>query len=567
MNGERYVEDTRYTIEDFEIAYMTGENDVKKTQINNKNYTLTKFEMKFKENTHTIVNLELRIKNVPHEEWIAFYEHKKVVVISFRGRKIFKGVVEKYICENYYSDEYIIKLNLKSYSEILDRYKNYKVFQNSNLTYNDLVLLIEKTYKNIKILGTEDGNRLLTELLTPIYKGLVIQYDETDWEFLIRIVSHLQLAVFNTENGGITIGLSRETSVSKIWNEIQSNLSEVRENEETYYVGTNLSFYLCGERIFLKKDSIEEEKKLLGYVTEGVIILENSIFKGEYTIKKEDFIFPIQSNKKIKGCAIEGRVRRVPLKSKNNISYLTIDFTEGLEKIKSIREEKVRKKANRADYNYLIKIADKTSMMSEELSGRRRFYFPYATPYSKTKTGLFCTPEIGDRVIAFFPSDEESEGYILTAINNENSIRFSNPFERNYTVTEDEKELLIQLTQDMNETLNYVKDMSTINFEDKILYNFKIFNDARNLRVYVRDGISEETTTKGLLTTNILDIESKNKYSLKTKEAEATIVEKSIEKVKERISQIEKEEISGNLREEHVNEIKIMANSHKVEIK
>ena len=567
MDDEKNREDVRYTIEDFEIGYMVGANSVKKVQIDNKNYTLMKFEMKFKENTHTTIELEFKIKNAPHEEWIAFSEHKKTVVISFRGRKVFRGIVEKYICEDYYSNEYIIKLSLKSYSEILDRYRNYKVFQSSKLTYNDLILSIGKIYENVKILGTEETNSLLTKLSIPIYKGLVIQYDETDWEFLVRIVSHLQTAVFNTENGGITIGLSKESSIQKIWNEIQSNLSEVREHEEIYYIGTNLSFYLCGERIFLKKGLEENEGKFLGYITEGTVVLEGSVFKGKYIMKKENFIFPIQANKKIKGCAIEGRVRRVPLESKNGIAYLTVDFTEGLERIKNIREEKVRQKANRADYNYLIKTADNISMGSNDLLGRKRFYFPYATPYSKSKTGLFCSPEMGDKVIVFFPSEEESEGYILTAINNENSIRFSNPFERNYIVTESEKELLVQLTKDMNETLNYDKDMSSINFENKILYNFKLFNDASNLRVFVKDGISEETENKVLLTTNLLDIESKNKYVLKSKEADTIIAEKFSEKAKEKICQTEKEEISGNFRAEHVNEIKIIANSHKVEIK
>lgn len=563
-NIKNEINDNINSIEDFSIILNNQE-------IEKENYNLINFKMTFKENTHTNIELELKIKNTSLKEWITYNIENKLdssseniqITLLLKERKFFMGIVQKLILEEYYSNEFKIKLSLKSYSEILDRNKVFRVFQNPDLTYYDLVRRVTDSYMNytsLNLIGiTNDEKRdrerrIIDRYLSKkIFNGLIVQYDETDWEFLTRIVSHLGLALFNTENGGITIGLSKDTSIEKIWNEKRGHISKVQERKRIYYKGNNLAFYICGERI------IQENKVFLGYVTEGNIILEDNKLKGEYIIKKEEYIFPLISNEKIKGCAIEGKIKRIPLNfiEKNRIAYLTVDFSQGLEKIVKLRNKKIKDDF----YEFIL---GKDEIVKN--STIKRFFFPYATPYSKTKTGLFCSPEIGDTIIVFFPSSDESEAYVLTAINNENSIRFSNPFYRDYKLTKLEEEIVGELSVDFEEKNNKNSTMElAVSSEKDILCNIKL--DRESLEMFLNALIQEKTNVKSTEAMNHIGVESKNTLNITSKVYSVNITEEAIEKSPLKTFRNNKEYVYGEEREETVNNVRISANSHNVTIK
>ena len=151
-------------------------------------YNLLDFEMKFKENTHTIVDIEMEIKEEYINQWNTYTKESLssldgddiTVVLSFRNRKHFSGIVQKISVIEYQSAGLKIKMNIKSRSEILDREKYYRVYQNPDIRYCDIIQELLTAYKNkINIIGIDEEKKqesINNKLLNKISKEIIIQY-------------------------------------------------------------------------------------------------------------------------------------------------------------------------------------------------------------------------------------------------------------------------------------------------------------------------------------------------------------------------------------------------------
>lgn len=455
-------------IKNIQMVYSINElkieiENLKKQVITPEGYNVINFKMKFLENTHTIVELGLKIKKEYIKEWNEIYniEDNKVndgeteITLLFGARKCFNGIIEKITIQESYSDNWEIKLLLKSKSIKLDRKKIYRVFQNPELTYYDLVKRILSDNEGAKcdILGV-DLKKFKSEYLNELNDRigvLIIQYNETDWEFLIRIMSHLGIAVINIENGGITLGFFK-TIKPKIWDEKEGHLGVIIDRKTKYYTGISNELFISGDEV----EGFEGKK--LGYIASGEVYLtENAKLQGNYIIKPNDYTYPYIENKNIKGGTLNARVKRVNYTdlTTDGKALISVDFTEGLEDI--VKRNNIR--AMKTIYEKTAERKDNIKIASKDISTKRdenqkekmgKYLFPYITPYSKTKTGFFCTPELNDKVTIYFPTTEEGDGFCIGALNNEMSIRFSNPFKRNYTTTLSEQIKLREIANDMN---------------------------------------------------------------------------------------------------------------------
>ena len=103
----------------------------------------------------------------------------------------------------YGSEGYSVFMEAFSYSILFDRKieKKYRVFQDKNFTYANIIDEINKTYSN-----KDTQIKYFKEADVPIGK-LVLQYNETDWEFLVRMASHLKTGLLVTEQGIMTFGI------------------------------------------------------------------------------------------------------------------------------------------------------------------------------------------------------------------------------------------------------------------------------------------------------------------------------------------------------------------------
>ena len=101
---------------------------------------------------------------------------------------LFSGFVEKIICKK--ENQFLqIEIEGISATERLDRYKKRQSFQNTGMTYRQVIH---------KVLTGQDQVRFRWNLKEDRAIGVpLIQYDETDWTFLKRLCSHFHESLFS----------------------------------------------------------------------------------------------------------------------------------------------------------------------------------------------------------------------------------------------------------------------------------------------------------------------------------------------------------------------------------
>jgi len=339
-------------------------------------------------------------------------------------KKIFKGVIDYFEILDYGSEG--CKILIKAFSESIffDRKleKRYRVFQDKNWTYADIIGEINKEYKerNLEIKFSEIANIQIGKM--------IVQYDETDWEFLVRIASHLGTCLFVTEQEIITFGRI-EVGNSKKENRFFSNYSAVRDYMNLYYKIYSNNVISIGDEISLSYELNDVEKKSGNNTSENVkkensqnsfTVIKSNIFLKNYILKSEflatninEYKLPIIFNSEIKGSGVEARVEKVF--SENGIAKMNVLFYEGLNKIVA---SKLGNKKSKAYKDY----------------GIERYPLSYQTFYSQTNTGFFCTPEVNDMVEVYFSNEDEQFAKVSWSINNEGNGRFSNYEKRNFHI-------------------------------------------------------------------------------------------------------------------------------------
>lgn len=411
-------------------------------------YEVLDFNMNFMENTHTKVRLNLAVKKSHFNDWELFLSNRMNldegdvgVTLLLEKRKYFAGVLTSFRKGIHDDEGYKVEIELESKSILMDRTKYISVYQNPKLSYFDIIRQITSYYNDkLTIMGVTNKEKNDTghfQLDNKIEKGIIVQYNETDWKFIARILSHLGLALNNIENGGIMIGFQKHTMENLEVNDKSSDYYEiVKKIASQTFKSRNLEtsgFYVPGDKVFMKSNNG-------GYISSGEIVCRDNKFYGKYLLKDYDYTYPYIYNDNIKGVTLEGKIKRVPYATGNKlgVAAVTVDFMDGV----NLKSKELSKE------NGLYKVSYRNDYIMVNGNIERR-QFPYVTPYSKTKTGLFCTPEVGDNVLVYFGTNVESDGYVVGSVKNERSLRFSNPFERNYVTTEEEMELFGELDSDM----------------------------------------------------------------------------------------------------------------------
>lgn len=316
-----------------------------------KNYTIKKFELNSSFNRHAFINLELELLDISQ------LNGKNIELMD--SVNFFYGLIYEKLLSRYAKDGRKAVIKAYSYSKKMDISKNFRIFQDENITYYEIVKEIMGKYKFKYIIS--DSLKIKTN-------RLYIQYEETDFEFLVRILYDIKEYVYSTYNGIFVIGVQ---NISKI--DIENIDIEGQKNECSYYRVKN-KIYVVGDNYNnqnICKIDINLDKNI--YITELELIT------------KDKYIY--NPKKVIKGTFIEASV--VEVIENREVASMKVDFS------KSLEDKSENKKT-----------------------------LSFATPYSKTNTGFFPTPEVGDVVDVYFPSNNENDAKIAFCINNKGSNKF-----------------------------------------------------------------------------------------------------------------------------------------------
>lgn len=110
-------------------------------------------------------------------------------------------------------DRMLLRLSAASETISMDRKKKSRSFQNPDMTYQQILNKIIESYPSL------DSNWIRAE---EKIREPILQYEETDWDFLLRLSSHFHTGIVGRRgSGGTMLSLARE----------KGNERTVRESE------------------------------------------------------------------------------------------------------------------------------------------------------------------------------------------------------------------------------------------------------------------------------------------------------------------------------------------------
>lgn len=383
------------------LRYEEQEIEINLNNENISGFMIRKFEIYSNINEHCKLEIEFEIteeKKDKFESFVLVEDCKVEINVKRNNNKmkkinLFTGQIIQSKFKVYGNNGYKFSFVAHSKSEMLDREKKYRVFQDVNMSYEEIINEIMKEYKNIKIIVNDGVKEKIGDI--------IVQFGETDYEFLIRIASHLGMGIISTDNGVLSFGFTNSTE-NKIEDMVYTDYEMVNKNKNIIYKIDSSQVFNNGNSVILEINRGTNNFKII----KSKIFLKRGLLFGNYELVLENYKIDKKLNEKIKGSVVEGIVEKVF--EENNIAVMNVKFYQGLLKY------------GKAYSDY----------------GISKYTIPYMTFYSQTNTGFFCTPEINDRVDIVFLSNEEKFLRVIGSVNNNGNGRFSNYTKRNFHINQ-----------------------------------------------------------------------------------------------------------------------------------
>jgi len=300
---------------------------------------------------------------------------------------------------------YTFELEAVSQSGQMDMERKRRSFQHTEQTYADLVTTVVHEYTY--------GDAIDTIAHATPLGGLVLQYDETDWQFLKRLASRFGSVlvpeitsaspkVFFGMPEGKSYALGEDTfyRIRKTFGQIRSAGKEVEEYSTPARASSNnkpmpgyisyfidsLHYYALGDHLTLPASAGSTEL----VVVQAHTVLRDGLLETAYELQHPQQIrFYSDDNEQLIGITLTGRVEEV-----------AADFV----RVKLDIDEDYHHKHPKAAVN-------------KELG-----WFPVSTPYAAEQhTGWYDMPEKGEQVELHIPNSLESNAHVMGSLRQQSS--------------------------------------------------------------------------------------------------------------------------------------------------
>ncbi|MFW6287593.1 MAG: contractile injection system protein, VgrG/Pvc8 family, partial [bacterium] len=396
---------------------------------------LEKMEINRDINEHTTVHINGFIKDENKKDYVNYLEKKDPkIIVTYDGddtKILFKGIIENYKLYNK-DQKYKLEINARSYSVLMERERRSRIYQNKNTSYKDICskLTAENEHFSISCADSSIGGTLIVTEDYPV----LLQYKETDWDFLKRIASYINQPIIvddtkdNSETISVQIGC-HNSGVKELKNiNFGYRLSTGRRNTK-YKYGKVMrlrhksidEFFAIGSRVNCIINFESEEKKELFIIKTKTYIDKDHIFSDFVLAKKED----IQLFNVLRKYGIEGRSFRAEVKKVNN------------------------------QYRAKVQLCD----IDDDFEESGAYWFPVDRIY----TEAFFAPEVGDTVDVYFKSENERYATIKSSTADSN-IEIDNAPEDKTIITPENYQIKINnesvtvIGKDEKSTINIAKD-------------------------------------------------------------------------------------------------------------
>ncbi|AGX41800.1 wall-associated protein WapA [Clostridium saccharobutylicum DSM 13864] len=287
--------------------------------------------------------------------------------------KLFVGKINK-VFMSYEGSVQIMELEAVSYTKDFDIKKNSRTFCNLAMTYQEVITKVLERYSNKAFTDNITNGQAIGEF--------ILQYEESDWEFLKRIASHFNgvlLPEATEDYGRFYFGIpdlnnNKEINIDDY--EVVKDIDSFNKLEAMGFEENFLQEYTTWDIVSPIKLMLGE-KVLFNKVKCVVAKIHTEVYKEEirtiYTLGiQRGLRTTYRVNHKIFGMSIPATVKDV--KGNNMSVHFEIDSED------------------------------------EECSNQK--YFTYAIESS----AWYCMPEKGSQVHIYFPTNEEKEAIAVHAV-------------------------------------------------------------------------------------------------------------------------------------------------------
>ena len=300
------------------------------------------------------------------------------------GKVYFSGVLQniKITCVG---DVYRLETFAIAHTILLDTVKHKRSFQDNGQNYQSIV----------ESVIADNGASLEYNAEEMTVENIILQYNETDWEFAKRLASHTNDVLIPITDdtpkfhfGATAAGNAKletsEYSISKDFDAFRRMSEEktplTAEDVTVYAVKTNEFIGDLGEKINLNGKDL--------HICRLSLFLEESALTFVYTLAdKKAVSTPKFYNPAITGLILDGKVVKV------ENDTLKLDLGNDIER-------------------------------GVELDTDERHFFKYATGYSmENHTGWYVMPEEDDIVQLLFPIEDEKYAYAASSLRQEDTDR------------------------------------------------------------------------------------------------------------------------------------------------
>lgn len=339
-------------------------------------------ELRITPNEHAIAHIRGTIDEELESEYLSLAQTDLEVTISQTDENgmptiMYVGIVDNMEITNL-NGQTVMDLWLVSSTRLMDLVKHTRTYQDASMVYNDLLATLGDYPGYYYSMRVGDG-AALGELIT--------QFEETDWEFIIRLASHfggVAVPAYVTKGTGYFFGIPEKTSriiVNPIHYRIIKGLGEhvdktrnqvdgIFESDSMYYEIRDRAIYRLGENVRFKN------RDLRVFAIHSV--LEGQLLQNYYSLKSE------------KG-----------FKTKKAFNFDLVGASLGCT-VTGVQKDMVKVSIHEAQDDY----------------GSNTRWFPFSTVYSSPDgSGWYAMPEKGDVLRLYFPSELESQAYTISAVN------------------------------------------------------------------------------------------------------------------------------------------------------
>jgi len=265
-------------------------------------------------NKHTQLYLKCVVSDEEKDRCIEEIKtYDKIKVLDENSNYIFQGTAQD-ISLTKFGENYTINLRVESYTNQLDINLKKRTFQNLDMSYRDVVEEVLKDYPKADYLDKAMKDTKL--------EGMIVQFNETDWEFLLRISSKFQapLIVDSKENyPRIYIGepedlqAKEEARAQKViasknlmdfLDSITNFKADLDENDAIYYIIETYSKFELGEQLSFRDRA--------NIITSAECYTDKGEIKHRYILSTSDGVKTNYiENKNIIGVQLQGTVKEI----------------------------------------------------------------------------------------------------------------------------------------------------------------------------------------------------------------------------------------------------------------